>query len=61
MDGFTHLLKSVSESDLGTDRISVWSNVAKNDEGVVGADGVGYFLKGIIVSHTDGTFACWGV
>lgn len=61
MHGFTHLLKSVAEGDLGADGVTVWSDVAKDDEGVVSADSVSYFLEGVVVSHTDGTFACWWV
>ena len=55
--GFAHLLESVAEGDLGADGVTVGSDVAQNDEGIVGADGVSYFLEGVVFTHTDGTFA----
>ena len=55
--GFSHLLESVAEGDLGADGVTVRSDVTEDDEGIVGADGVSYFLKGVVFTHTDGTFA----
>ena len=55
--GFAHLLESVAEGDLGADGVTVRSDVTEDDEGIVGADGVSYFLKGVVFTHTDGTFA----
>jgi len=54
---FAHLFKGMAEGDLGANGVTVGSDVAQNDEGIVGADGVSYFLEGVVFTHTDGTFA----
>ena len=55
VDGFAHLLKGVAEGYLRANGISIGADVAEDDKGVMGADGVGYFFKGIVFTHTDGT------
>ena len=57
--GFTHLLEGVTEGDLGANGVTIRANMAEDDKGIVGTDGVGYFLEGIVFNHTVGTCG-WG-
>ncbi len=42
---FSNRFECVTECDLGADGICVWADMAKENEGVVSSEGVGYFLE----------------